>query len=170
MGDTERCKRCGAGLEHLRHPVRRLRWTRYWWKGVLSYFTGQLRICARCGAIYTAEGELLAAGAAETAAEVRLNSYRKDMAGIRDGFAAVVIAAELAAVWLVAGAETFDLARALLAGGVGVGALGPFVYFARKARIAKRDLKQLREARRQGAIPAAGSPPAVPPPRRAPRS
>lgn len=154
---SERCARCGAGLEILRHPVRRLSWTRYWWKGFTSFFTGQFRICSRCGAMYTGDGELLAAGAVETDAERSLNTYRKDMAYMRDGFAAVVIAAELAVVWLAAGAETFELAKVLLAGGVGIGSLGPFAYFARKAKLARRDLRRLKEARLRGEIPAVGA-------------
>ncbi len=154
MATSERCERCGADLDYLRHPVRRLSWTRYWWQGIRSYFTGQLRICTRCGAMYTGAGELLAAGAVETDAERRLNTYRKDMAALRDGFAAVVIAAELAVVWLAGGTEVFELSKVLLAGGVGLGALGPFAFFARKAQLAKRDLKRLRTARRSGAIPA----------------
>lgn len=153
MAVSDRCARCGAALDVLRHPVRRLRWTRYWWKGFTSFFTGQLRICSRCGAMYTGDGELLAAGAVETDAERSLNTYRKDMAYMRDGFAAVVIAAELAVIWLAAGAETFELAKVLLAGGIGVGSLGPFAYFARKARMARRDLRRLKEARLRGEIP-----------------
>jgi hypothetical protein len=154
MAVIERCERCGSELEVLRNPVRRLRWTRYWWKGFTSFFTGQFRICPRCGAMYSGDGQLLAAGAVETDTERRLNTYRKDMAYLRDGFAGVVIAAELAVVWLIAGAETMELAKVILAGGVGVTALGPFAFFAHKTRLAKRDLKRLRQARQSGAIPA----------------
>ena len=152
MPTVGQCERCGHDLETLRSPVRRLRWTRYWWKGFTSFFTGHLRICPRCGAMYTGDGALLAAGAVETDSERRLNIYRKDMAYLRDGFAAVIVAAELAVVWLASGAEAFELAKVLLAGGVGLGALGPFAYFARKAQLAKRDLKRLKDARLRGEI------------------
>jgi hypothetical protein len=152
MAAADRCQRCGRELEVLRHPVRRLSWTRHWWTGVSSYFTGQLWICPGCGAMYTGAGELVAAGAVETEAERRFNAYRKDMAYIRDGFAGVVIAAELAVIWLAGGAETFELAKVLLAGGVGVVALGPFAYFAHRAREAKRELRRLRRAREGGAL------------------
>jgi hypothetical protein len=108
--------------------------------------------------MYTGEGELLAAGAVETEAERRINTYRKDMAYVRDGFGAVIVAAELAMIWLIAGAETFELTKVVLSGGIGVVALGPFVYFAGKARLAKRDLKQLKQARISGAIPAPSQP------------
>lgn len=154
MAVSELCVRCNSRLEVLSNPIRRLRWTKYWWKGFASLFSGQLRICPRCGAMYSGDGELLAAGAVETDAERRLNTYRKDMAYVRDGFAAVVVAAEVAMIWLIGGAETFELAKVVLSGGVGVLALGPFVYFARKTHLARRDLKQLKRARIGGAIPA----------------
>ncbi len=150
---AERCSRCGDVLEVLRHPIRRLRWTRYWWQGVASYFTGQLRVCARCGAVYTAEGDLLAAGAVATDTEQRLDTYRKDMAYLRDAFGAVIIAAEVAVIWLTAG-ESVALIKAILAGGIGVGSFAPFLFFGRKARLAKHELKRLKQARVRGEIPA----------------
>lgn len=159
MAVIERCVRCDSQLEVLRKPIQRLRWTKYWWKGFASFFTGQLRICPRCGAMYSGDGELLAAGAVETDAERRLNTYRKDMAYVRDGFGAVVVAAELAMIWLIGGAETFELTKVVLSGGVGVVALGPFVYFARKTHLARRDLKRLKRARIGGAIPASSKAP-----------
>ncbi|NIN12431.1 MAG: hypothetical protein GTO05_07155 [Gemmatimonadales bacterium] len=132
--------------------MRRLRWTRYWWRGVTSLFTGQLRICPQCGAMYSGEGELLAAGAIETDAERRLSVYRKDMAYLRDAFGAVFIAAEFVVIWLIAGTESMELAKVVAAASVGAGSLVPFFYFGRKARLAKRDLKQLRGARQRGQI------------------
>jgi hypothetical protein len=96
---------------------------------------------------------LLAAGAIETEAERQLNVYRRDMAALRDSFAGVVIAAEVVIVYLVAGAEGVALGKVLLAGGVGTGALTSYLYFGRKARLAKRDLKRMRRARRSGEIP-----------------
>jgi hypothetical protein len=152
MALKERCDRCGHALEPLAKPVRRLRWTRYWWRGVKSLFTGQMKMCSQCGAMYSSEGELLAAGAIETGAEHRLNIYRKDMAYLRDSFAGIFVAAELAVIWLVAGADSLELTKAIAAGSVGAVSLVPFFYFHRKARLAKRDLKRLRSARQEGRI------------------
>ncbi len=154
MVGVEQCERCGHALEVLRHPVKRLRWTRYWWEGFKSLFTGQLRICGRCGAIYSGEGELLAAGAVETEAERRLNVYRKDMAHLRDAFGAVVIAAEIVVLWMVLGPEPAALSKVVLSAGVGVTSLIPFAFFGRRAQLAKRELRALREVRRRGALAA----------------
>ena len=85
-------------MEVLRRPVRRLRWTRYWWEGFKSLLGRPLQHCSYCGAIYSADGDLVAAGAIETEAERRLNVYRRDMAAIRDSFAGVVVGAELLVV------------------------------------------------------------------------
>jgi hypothetical protein len=152
MTRAERCDRCGEALEVLRHPIRRLGWTRYWWQGVASYFTGQLRVCSRCGAVYNPDGDLLAAGAVATDTERRLDTYRRDMAYLRDAFGAVIIAAEVAVIWLAAG-QSVALVEAILAGVVGVGSFVPFVFFGRKARLAKRELKRLKEGRLRGEIP-----------------
>lgn len=157
MATVEQCERCGQTLELLRQPVTRLRWTRYWWEGIKSFLTGPLSICRRCGAIYSSDGVLLAAGAVATETERQLNVYRKDMAHLRDAFAAVVIAAEIVVLWLVLGPEPVELAKVVLGGGVGLASLLPFWYFGRRASLARRDLKALREARRGGAIPAAAS-------------
>ena len=150
---SDPCARCGHALKILSRPLRRLRWTRYWWRGVKSLFTGPLRICSQCGAIYANDGSLLAAGAVATAVEQELDQYRKDMAYLRDSFGGVVIAAELVAVWLIAGPGPFFGTKIALSIAVGVGAFLPYVYFGRKARIAKKDLKALSEVRRSGAIP-----------------
>ncbi len=152
MANLETCEQCGHALDVLREPVKRLRWTRYWWRGFVSWFTGPLRICAGCGAMYSNEGELVAQGVVATEPEERLNTYRKDMAHLRDSFAAVVIAAELIVVWLVVGVEGTPIDKIILAGGVGAGSLLPFAYFARKARIAKQKLKALRTARQEGRL------------------
>lgn len=151
-----RCDRCGHDLEVLRKPVRRLRWTRYWWQGVKSLFGRPLQHCAHCGAVYSADGDLVAAGAIETDAERRLNVYRRDMAAIRDSFAGVVVGAELLVVYLLSGPEGATLTKVVLASGVGAGALVSHLYFGHKARLAKRDLKQMRAARRSGKIPGPG--------------
>jgi hypothetical protein len=147
------CQRCGAALEVLKHPLRRLRGSGYWREGLRSLFALPLRVCPRCGAIYRYEGQLLAAGAAETADELRLKSYREDMAHLRDSFAAVAVTAELAVIWMSAGVASFPLLGPLVAIGVGGGALLPFTYFARKARDARRELNRLRSIRVKGELP-----------------
>jgi hypothetical protein len=152
MADLKRCDRCGHGLELLRKPVRRLRWTRYWGLGWRSLFTGPLSVCPQCGAMYSTDGSLLAAGAIETDAERRLNVYRRDMAYLRDSFGGVFVAAGVAVAWLVGGAESLELAKVVVAGGAGGLSLVPFFYFGRKARLAKKDLRQLRQARQAGSI------------------
>jgi|SRR3990170_2377164 len=148
------CQRCGGPLEVLRHPLRRLRGSGYWREGLRSLFALPLRVCPRCGAIYRFEGQLVAVGAAETADELRLKTYREDMAHLRDSFAAVAVAAELAVIWISSGTATFPVLAPIVAIGVGGGALLPFTYFARKARDARAELKRLREARVKGELPA----------------
>ncbi len=132
--------------------MRELRWSRHWMVGVRSLFTGPLRVCSQCGAMYSTEGELVAAGAIQTDAERRLDVYRKDMAYLRDAFGGVVIAAEAVALWLALGAGAVDVAKVMIAAGFGGAMFLPFGYFARKARLARRDLKRLRQARRSGEI------------------
>lgn len=151
--DMNDCVRCQQPLEILRHPLRRLRRTGYWWLGVQSLFGRPLRLCPACGAVYTWEGELLAAGAAETDEEVRLRTYRSDMSRLRDSFGAVVVAAELAVIWMSAGTTTFPPIAPILAIATGGGALIPFTYFHRKARAARAELKRLRAERVKGALP-----------------
>jgi hypothetical protein len=152
MAQLERCDRCGHALEILSKPVRRLRWTRYWWQGVTSLFTGPMQMCPQCGAIYSAEGVLLAAGAIETDTEHRLNVYRRDMAYLRDAFGGIILASGVALTWLLTGADSFELAKVIAASTVGGVSFAPFIYFGHKARLAKRDLKRLREARQEGRI------------------
>ncbi len=152
MARLERCDRCGHALEVLRKPVRQLRWTRYWWQGVRSLFMGPLSVCPQCGAMYTTDGTLLAAGAIETDAERRLNVYRRDMAYLRDSFGGVFIAAGLVVVWLTTGADTFELGKVIAAGSAGALSLVPCFYFGRKARLANKDLRKLRQARQSGSI------------------
>ena len=153
MMATAQCQRCGNELQMLRRPLSRLRWTRYWWRGVTSLFTGPLSICPQCGAMYTGDGELLAAGAVETDTEHRLDIYRRDMALLSDSFGGIIAAAGLLIVWFLVGAGSYDLGQLVAAASVGAASFAPFTYFARKARNAKRDLKQLRQARRSGQIP-----------------
>lgn len=146
------CVRCGQPLEILRHPLRRLRGTGYWLQGLKSLLAKPLRLCPGCGAIHTWEGELLAAGAAETDEELRLRGYRHDMVRLRDGFGGVVIAAELAVIWMSAGTASFPVLAPILAIAAGGLALFPFGYFSRKAKEAKSELKRLREARVKGQL------------------
>lgn len=148
------CSRCGQHLQRLMRPLSRLRWSRYWWKGFKSLFTGPLWICNYCGAMYANDGSLLAAGAVATDAERRLDTYRRDMATLRDAFAGIIIAAELVAVWLIGGAESVAVSQLVATVTVGAAAVVPFAYFARKAHVAKRDLKQLRAARRGSSLAA----------------
>lgn len=121
-------------------------------QGLKSLLSKPLRVCPGCGAIYTWEGQLLAAGVAETAEELRLSAYRSDMTRLRDAFGGIVIAAELAVIWMSAGAATFPVLAPILAIGAGGVALLPFAYFGRRAREAKKELKRLREARVKGEL------------------
>ena len=147
------CVRCQQRLEILHHPVRRLWGTGYWLQGIRSLLARPLRVCPSCGAIHTWDGELLAAGAAETADELRLKAYRSDMVRLRDGFGSVVIAAELVVIWMSAGTASFPVLAPILAITTAGVALFPFLYFHRKAREAKFELKRLREARVKGQLP-----------------
>ncbi|MDH3290014.1 MAG: hypothetical protein OEO20_12815 [Gemmatimonadota bacterium] len=159
MSRLERCERCGHSLDLLRKPLRRLRWSRYWWEGAKSLLTGPLWVCSQCGAMYSTEGDLVAAGAIETDAERRLDVYRKDMAYLRDSFGGLIIAAELVALWLGLGPSGADILQVVIAGSVGAVSFVPFTYFGQKARTAKRDLKRLRQARRSGEILRSGTTP-----------
>jgi hypothetical protein len=155
------CQRCGHALEVLKQPTKRLRGTGYRWRGFVSLFTRALRNCPQCGAVYTGDGELLAAAVVETTHELSVRSYRDDMAQLRDAFAAVTIAAELGVAWMLFGPQSFGLAALLLAGAIGLLAVPPFIFFAKKVREARRDLKALRDARINGEgwrLPAAPAP------------
>lgn len=107
--------------------------------------------------MYSEVGELLAAGAVQTEVEQKLDLYRKDMSYMRDSFGGVVVASEMAAIWLVAGAGTPNLGGAALAACIGVVALVPFGFFWHKVRVAKRELRQLKAARITSSI-GAGKP------------
>ncbi len=144
LGD---CKLCATPLEVLRKPVRRLSWTRHWFKGFSSLFTRPLRICSSCGAMYSGEGELLALGAVKTEPEMKLDNYRRDMAYIRDSFGGVIIASGLAGTWLMVGAEATSLVGAIIAGSVGVASIVPFGFFGSKVRSAKKELKSMKSDR-----------------------
>ncbi|HEY2825146.1 MAG TPA: hypothetical protein VGI83_06345, partial [Gemmatimonadales bacterium] len=63
------CPRCGKSLEILKSPVKSLMATGHGWRGFKSLFGEALRSCRGCGAVYTADGSLLAGAAVETARE-----------------------------------------------------------------------------------------------------
>jgi len=151
--EQRNCGSCGTQLEILRRPLRRLRWSRYWFKGFASFFGRPLRVCSNCGAMYSGEGELLAAGAVQTEEEVRLDLYRRDMAYVRDSFGGVIVASEIAAVWLFFGAESVNVAAGVLAASLGVATLVPFGFFGKKVRGARKQLKRMKEERIRGRIP-----------------
>jgi hypothetical protein len=147
---TNDCQQCGHPLEILRRPLRRLRWTRYWWRGLASFVSQPLRVCTKCGSIYTYAGVLVAAGAAETDAELRLRGFKEDMAHLRDGFATVVLVGEVGAIWTLMNAGGYDPRLTVLMGVIGGLSLVPFTFFARKASRAKRELKGMKTARLKG--------------------
>lgn len=146
----QECQQCGYPLEVLSRPLRRLRWTRHWWRGLASLVTHPLRVCTKCGTIYTYDGRLVAAGAAETDAELRLHGFRSDMIALRDGFATVVLAGEVSVIWTLMSSTAYDIGVTIIAGTLGGLAIIPFTYFARKVTKAKRELKTLRRARLKG--------------------
>jgi uncharacterized YccA/Bax inhibitor family protein len=94
---------------------------------------------------------LVAARAAETDAELRLRGFKEDMAHLRDGFASVVLVGEVAAVWTLLNAGSYDPRVTVLMGAIGGLSLVPVAYFARKASKAKRELKGMKTARLKGA-------------------
>jgi hypothetical protein len=69
--------------------------------------------------MYSGDGELLAEAAVPTEPELKLDSYRRDMAYMRDSFGGVIVASGLAGAWLLVGAETANVAGAILAGSIG---------------------------------------------------
>ncbi len=144
------CQLCGQQLELLLHPVRRLRWTRHWFAGIASLFTRALRTCPNCGAMYSGDGELMAVGAVQTEPEQRLDTYRRDMAHLRDSFGGVFVAGQLAAAWLLGGLETANAAAAVTASSIGVLSIIPFVFFGSKARKAKKQLRTMKQERLKG--------------------
>ncbi len=148
---TLTCAACGTDLEILRRPIRRLSWTRYWWRGVSSLFSQPLRHCTSCGSLYDASGTLVATGATETDAELKTRRFQNDMIGMRDGFGAVVLGSGMTVAWTLLGPVAYEPVITVVAGTVGALALGPCGYFLVKVRQTKRELKKWRKARRQGA-------------------
>ena len=151
--ERRNCQSCATELEILRRPLRRLRWSRYWFKGFASFFGRPLRVCPNCGAMYSGEGELLAAGAVQTEEEVRLDLYRRDMAYLRDSFGGVIVASAIAALWLFFGAESVNVAAGILAASLGAATFVPFGFFGGKARTARKQLKEMKAVRIKGHIP-----------------
>lgn len=111
-------------------------------------------MCGHCGAIHATDGSLVASGAIATDAERRLDAYRRDMARLRDAFAGVVLVAEVVVAWLVFGPEGASAVQLAVAAAMGGGAVAPFLYFARRARLARKDLKRLQRLRRGTVLPA----------------
>ncbi len=141
------CKLCAHPLEVLRKPVRRLSWSRHWLRGFASLFTRPLRICSTCGAMYSGDGELLAVGAVQTEPEIRLDTYRRDMAYMRDSFGGVIVASGLAGAWLLGGAEATNLVGAIIAGSIGAVSIVPFGFFGSRVRRARKELRAMKAER-----------------------
>lgn len=141
------CKLCAHPLEVLRKPVQRLSWTRHWFKGFASLFTRPLRVCPKCGAMYSGDGELLAVGAVQTEPEQRLDGYRRDMAYMRDSFGGVIVASGLAGTWLLVGAESANVAGAIIAASIGLASIVPFGFFGSRVRRARKELKSMKADR-----------------------
>ena len=97
-------------------------------------------------------GNVPSVATSETDAELRVGGFRHDMRALRDGFATVVLAGEVSAIWTLMSSTSYDISVTIIAGTIGGLALVPFSYFARKVMLAKRDLKQLRSARIKGEI------------------
>ena len=155
------CPRCGKRLEILQHPVRRLKGTGFQWQGFKSLFGEPLRSCAGCGAVYGADGSLLAAAVVETAQELSVKAYRDDMANIRDAFAAITIAAELGVAWMWFGSRSFGIISQILAIVAGGLAVPPFIFFAKRVRAAEREIDARRSARIRGQATPDVAPPLV---------
>ena len=148
----DQCQECGADIAILRKPLRRLRWTRYWWVGLSSLGSQPLRFCPDCGALYGPRGNLLAKAVVETTTESKQRRFRDDMVGLRDGFGTVVVASGMTIGWTVFGPVTYDVAVAVWAAALGGASMLPFGYFARKAQKAKKELKRLRTVRIRGEL------------------
>jgi len=97
--------------------------------------------------MYSGDGELLAVGAVQTEPEIRLDTYRRDMAYMRDSFGGVIVASGLAGAWLIAGAATPNIAGAFIAGSVGVVSIVPFGFFGSRVRRARKQLKEMKAER-----------------------
>ncbi|MFQ5549712.1 MAG: hypothetical protein ACE5FJ_00570 [Gemmatimonadales bacterium] len=144
---SDSCSICGHGLDPVRHPVRRLSWTRHWGKGFASLFTRPLKGCSNCGSLFDWDGELLARGALPTTDELKLQNLRSDMSNLRDSFMTIFAAAGFATTWMILNPSSFDAASPMITGGIGLVSLLPYSYFRGKANQFKREIKQLRKNR-----------------------
>jgi hypothetical protein len=152
MTTRDACQRCGHATEILRNPLRRLKWTKHWRYAMAATASHPLRSCPSCGAMYRYDGKLLAAGATETIHETQIAAYRDEMKNLRNAFASVVIAAEIGAGATLLGLAPQSTIVTLVIASVGVAALIPVVYFSRKVRAARAEIKLLKRARREGKI------------------
>lgn len=146
------CSLCGSSLHVLRHPIRRLRWTRYWLTGFKSLFARPLKECRQCGAMFTWEEELIAEGVVETVQELKLRNLRDDLANMRNSFGTLFLAGEFAALWMWFGPAASDGAAPVVASAVAIVSLVPFAYFNRRVQLMKKQLKQIRTARTEGRL------------------
>jgi hypothetical protein len=97
--------------------------------------------------MYSGDGELLAVGAVQTEPEIRLDTYRRDMAYMRDSFGGVIVASGLAGAWLIGGAEATNLVGAIIAGSIGAVSIVPFGFFGSRVRRARKELKEMKAER-----------------------
>ena len=151
------CSLCGSSLNVLRHPIRRLRWTRYWLTGLKSLLARPLKECRQCGAMFTWEEELIAEGVVETVQELKLRNLRDDLANMRNSFGTLFLAGEFAALWMWFGPAAYDGAAPVVASAVAIVSLMPFAYFNRRVQLMKKQLKQSRTARTEGRLRAPGN-------------
>jgi hypothetical protein len=97
--------------------------------------------------MYSGDGELLAVGAVQTEPEIRLDTYRRDMAYLRDSFGGVIVASGLAGAWLLGGAEVANVTGAIIAGSIGAVSIVPFGFFGSRVRRARKQLKEMKAER-----------------------
>lgn len=152
MAERNRCTRCGHGTEVMDRPMRRLRFTRYWGYAFLTGRDRPLRLCPSCGSIFRHDGELIAAGATLTVHEEKLIRHRNDMKWMRAGFGSVIVGSGLGVAWTLLGPLSYDMIVTAGVAAVGALALPPFEYFNRKVRIARRELRALKSARKEGKV------------------
>jgi hypothetical protein len=72
------------------------------------------------------------------------------MAHLRDGFATVVLTGEVGVIWTMMSSVGYDPRIPIIMGTVGALAIVPCAYFARKASVARKELKLLKAVRKQG--------------------
>ena len=141
------CTICDHELHLLRHPLRRLRGSGHWLKGLASIFTRPLKACAECGSVFTWEEELLAQGAVPTSSELKLANLRSDMSNLRDSFVTIFVASGFITAWMVLGPGSYEATAPVISGAIGAASLVPSGYFHRKSRFFKEQIKHLRQER-----------------------